>query len=119
MIKNTRIIIITVSSIITATILCYSWINNTYDLDILPPKRASLEDQMFSEVKASNDINFVKQKYYELNDIRIDNQQEKNSIVSKNMRSFVISFLFLFVSIIFLLIELYKRRKKIEPKRIN
>jgi len=109
--KNLRLNILTLSSVIAITLLSSIWIQNSYHLDILMTKSLHYENKILNDVKSSNDVVFIQQKYIELLEIKQQNQIKKNEIIGKTMLHTGIVIFLLVINLIILIIEFFKRKK--------
>ena len=69
------------------------------------------ENKILGDVMTSTDIEFIKQKYNELLDVKQQNQIDKNKIIGTTMKHLAIAVLILVLNLILLFVELYKRKK--------
>lgn len=109
--KNLRLKSIVLTTTIVIGIISYLWIQNSYHLDILMTKSMHFENKILGDVMASTDVEFIKQKYTELLEIKQQNQIEKNKIIGTTMKHLAVAVLILVLNLILLFIELYKRKK--------
>ncbi len=60
--KNLRLKILLLLSLLSTGLIVYSWIQNTYQIDFFATKNRHLRIQMIQELKENNDIDSVKVK---------------------------------------------------------
>ena len=92
--------------------ISYLWIQNSYHLDILLTKSLHYEYKILGDINASDNIEFIRQKYIELLNIKQQRQIEKNEIIRSTMRLSGIALLFLLLNLVISIVELYKRKTR-------
>ncbi len=60
--KDLRLKILLILSLVSTGMIVYSWIQNSYQIDYFATKNRHLRNQMIQELKATNDIDSVKVK---------------------------------------------------------
>jgi hypothetical protein len=116
--KNLRLKILLILSLISIGMIIYSWIQNSYQIDFFATKNHHIRALMIYDMQQSNNIDSVKNKALEIVNLNDKIKISDSNRAIKESKVLVYLFLTLLIIVILIIIEIKKTPHNTRYKKL-